>query len=89
MNSLFLIGGISLVLNVIFIIGIRNLIKQNEEYEDIVINTKLEILNKVETALQQMRDLDNREVFEKDDEVGNAISILARISNLVFTTMSN
>ena len=79
MNSLFLIGGISLVLNVIFIIGIRNLIKQNEEYEDIVINTKLEILNKVETALQQMRDLDNREVFEKDDEVGATFQQLKNI----------
>ena len=36
MNSLFLIGGISLVLNVIFIIGIRNLIKQNEEYKTLL-----------------------------------------------------
>ena len=79
MTSLFLIGGISLILNVIFIIGIRNLIKQNEEYEDIVINTKLEILNKVETALQQMRDLDNREVFEKDDEVGATFQQLKNI----------
>jgi len=79
MNSLFLIGGISLVLNVIFIIGIRNLIKQNEEYEDIVVNTKLEILAKIEIALQQMRDIDNREVFEKDDEVGATFQQLKNI----------
>jgi predicted PurR-regulated permease PerM len=79
MTSLFLIGGISLILNVIFIIGIRNLIKQNEEYEDIVVNTKLEILAKIEIALQQMRDIDNREVFEKDDEVGATFQQLKNI----------
>ena len=79
MTSLFLIGGISLILNVIFIIGIRNLIKQNEEYEDIVVNTKLEILAKIEIALQQMRDIDNREVFEKDDEVGSTFQQLKNI----------
>ena len=79
MTSLFLIGGISIILNVIFIIGIINLIKQNEEYEDMVINTRLEIISKVESALQQMRDIDNREVFEKDDEVGATFQQLKNI----------
>ena len=79
MTSLFLIGGISIILNVIFIIGIINLIKQNEEYEDMVVNTRLEIISKVESALQQMRDIDNREVFEKDDEVGSTFQQLKNI----------
>ena len=79
MTSLFLIGGISLILNVIFIIGIINLIRQNEEYEDMVVNTRLEIISKVESALQQMRDIDNREVFEKDDEVGATFQQLKNI----------
>jgi hypothetical protein len=79
MTSLFLIGGISIILNVIFIIGIINLIRQNEEYEDMVVNTRLEIISKVESALQQMRDIDNREVFEKDDEVGSTFQQLKNI----------
>ena len=79
MTSLFLIGGISIILNVIFIIGIINLIRQNEEYEDMVVNTRLEIISKVESALQQMRDIDNREVFEKDDEVGATFQQLKNI----------
>lgn len=79
MTSFFIICGISIILNVIFVIGIINLIRQNEEYEDMIVNTRLEIMYKVENALQQMRDIDTREVFEKDDEVGSTFQQLKNI----------
>lgn len=61
------------------IIAIRNLLKQNEELED-TLNDVIEGTRiKIENALQQMRDIDNREVFEKDDEVGSTFEQLKNI----------
>ncbi len=58
--------GISVVLNIVLLIGVRNLLKQNEQFED----NLTEVRGRIANTLQKMRDLDNREVFEKDDEVG-------------------
>jgi hypothetical protein len=69
----------SIIINLVFIYGIRNLIKQNEELEDRVINTIYNTQNRVQTALDSMRDIDNREVFEKDDEVGSTFEELKNI----------
>jgi competence protein ComGC len=61
------------------VIAIRNLLKQNEELED-TLNDVIEGTRiKIENALQQMRDIDNREVFEKDDEVGSTFEQLKNI----------
>tara|TARA_B110000211_G_scaffold166235_1_gene187683 strand:- start:4771 stop:5046 length:276 start_codon:yes stop_codon:yes gene_type:complete len=65
-----IIIGISTLLNILFLIGIRNLLKQNEQLEDRLIGTINSIRNRVGSALNKMRELDNKEVFEKDDEVG-------------------
>ena len=65
-----IIIGISVVLNLILLIGVRNLLKQNEQLEDRVVQITDTTIEKVQSALSRMRDLDNREVFEKDDEVG-------------------
>jgi|TARA_B110000858_G_scaffold171058_1_gene201264 hypothetical protein len=65
-----IIIGISVILNLILLIGVRNLLKQNEQLEDRVVGTINSIRDRVATALQEMRKLDTKQAFEKDDEVG-------------------
>jgi hypothetical protein len=65
-----IILGVSVVINVITILGIRNLLIQNEELEDTLIETMDEVQSKVQTALDTLRDVDIRGAFESDDEVG-------------------
>jgi predicted nucleic acid-binding Zn-ribbon protein len=67
------------ILNIVLGIGLRNLMKQNEELEDTLIDVVEGTRVKVENALQRMRDIDNREVFEKDDEVGATFQELKNI----------
>ena len=67
---------ISLLLNLILLIGVRNLLKQTEQFEDNLIQVRGRIAN----TLQKMRDLDNREVFEKDDEVGATFAELKKLT---------
>lgn len=77
--EIYILLTISVVLNIFLGIGIRNLLKQNEELEDVLNNIIEGTRIKIETALQQMRDIDNREVFEKDDEVGSTFEQLKNI----------
>lgn len=70
---------LSVILNIVLGIGLRNLMKQNEELEDTLTDVIEGTRIKVENALQQMRDIDNREVFEKDDEVGATFQELKNI----------
>jgi len=74
-----IIVGISVVLNLILLIGVRNLLRQNEQLEDRVVQITDETIEKVQSALNRMRDLDNREVFEKDDEVGVTFNELKKV----------
>ena len=60
---------ISGILNLILLIGVRNLLKQNEQLEDRLVTLIGDVRNRVSTALENMRSIDNREVFEKDDEI--------------------
>ena len=71
--------GVSILINFILIIGIRNLLIQNEQLEDRLINTIDTTRKKVEDALTNMQKLDNREAFEKDDEVGVTFSELKKV----------
>ena len=71
--------GISIITNVILLVGIRNLLKQNEQLEDRLVETTQSVIEKVSNALTQMRSLDNREVFEKDDEVGVTFQELKKV----------
>tara|TARA_B110000503_G_C6882854_1_gene303470 strand:+ start:8 stop:271 length:264 start_codon:yes stop_codon:yes gene_type:complete len=70
---------ISIIINIILIIGVRNLIKQTEQLEDNVLNIRDETRTKIENTLQQLRSIDIREVFEKDDEVGVTFTQLKNI----------
>jgi HPt (histidine-containing phosphotransfer) domain-containing protein len=79
MFTIYIIIGISVALNIGLIIGVRNLIKQNEELEDTLVQVIEGTRTRVENALQQMKDIDTREVFEKDDEVGATFEQLKNI----------
>lgn len=71
--------GITIFINLILIFGIRNLIRQNEQLEDKVVNTIYETRNKVQNALEKMYQLDTKQAFEKDDEVGVTFDGLKKI----------
>ena len=74
-----IIIGISVILNIILLIGVRNLLRQNEQLEDRLVDIVNTTREKVVTALSNMRRLDNREVFEKDDEVGVTFEEMKKI----------
>ena len=74
-----IIVGISVVINIVLLIGVRNLLKQNEQLEDRVVNTIFSTRDRVENALTSMRKLDNKQAFEKDDEVGVSFNEIKRI----------
>jgi competence protein ComGC len=71
--------GISVVINIVLLIGVRNLLKQNEQLEDRVVGTIISIRDRVETAVLEMRKLDTKQAFEKDDEVGVTFEQLKKI----------
>lgn len=79
MELIYTILILSVILNIVLGIGLRNLIKQSEELEDTLSDVIEGTRIKIETTLQQMRDIDNREVFEKDDEVGATFEQLKNI----------
>ena len=74
-----IIVGISVVINIVLLIGVRNLLKQNEQLEDRLVKTTNDTIQSVGTALDKMRELDNKEVFEKDDEVGVTFQEIKKI----------
>jgi hypothetical protein len=65
-----IIIGVSVILNIVLLVGVRNLLRQNEQLEDRLVGTVDTIRTRVSDALENMRRLDNKQVFEKDDEVG-------------------
>lgn len=79
MEIVYIFLAASFIINIFLLFGIRNLFKQNEELED-TINTIISgTRNKIENSLQQMKDIDIRQVFEKDDEVGATFEQLKNI----------
>ena len=74
-----IIIGISVILNIILLIGVRSLLRQNEQLEDRLVDIVDTMRIKVSDALSNMRKLDNREVFEKDDEVGVTFEEMKKI----------
>ncbi len=53
--------------------------RQNEQLEDRLVDTVTTIRSKVESSLDKMRRLDNKQAFEKDDEVGVTFEELKKI----------
>ena len=82
------LGG-SVLLNIVFLIGLRNLNRQNEQYQDYIeeeLSKSDTIRNKVERAYERMQDVDIRGSFEADDEVGSAFTELKEIIEELNTT---
>ena len=74
-----IIISISVLINIILLVGVRNLLKQNEQLEDRLVNLIGDVRTRVSTALENMRSIDNREMFEKDDEVGVSFQEIKKI----------
>ena len=65
-----IILGVSAVFNVGLLIGVRNLLKQNEQLEDDLVGTINGVVQTITDANQRMEQADIRGSFESDDEVG-------------------
>ena len=70
---------ISVILNLVLLIGVRNLLRQNEQLEDRLVTLIEDVRTRVSKSLENMRSLDNREMFEKDDEVGVSFDEIKKI----------
>ena len=69
----------SIIFNILLLIRGINLVKQNEQIRDVIgiyEDRQLETEQRLESMLQQMRDIDIRGSFEADDEVGAVFSEL-------------
>ncbi len=69
----------SIIFNILLLIRGINLVKQNEQLRDaldIYQDRQLRTEEKLDSMLQQMRDIDIKGSFESDDEVGTVFSEL-------------
>ncbi len=69
----------SIIFNALLLIRGINLVKQNEQLKDVIDaydDRQLRTQDKLESMLQQMRDIDIKGSFESDDEVGTVFSEL-------------
>jgi len=69
---------ILLIVTVVFLIKILKIqIKKNNVYESWIIDYRDEL----ESTYQKMKEIDQREIFQKDDEVGVVFSELLELIN--------
>ena len=73
-----IILGVSAVFNIGLLIGVRNLLKQNEQLEDDLVGTINGVVQTI-TDNQRMEQADLRGSFESDDEVGAVFTELKGI----------
>ena len=76
-----IILGVSAVFNIGLLIGVRNLLKQNEQLEDDLVGTINGVVQTINEANEKMKQADIRGSFESDDEVGSVFTELKRIVN--------
>jgi competence protein ComGC len=74
-----IIVGVLVVLNIVLLVGVRNLLRQNEQLEDTLVETNTFVKAKVQASLDRMRQLDYKQAFEKDDEVGASFTELKKV----------
>jgi hypothetical protein len=79
MGTIEIVLSISIIANIIFIVGIRNLILQNEDLEDTLLETMNDVKQKVNIAYDALKDADIRGSFESDDEVGAVFTEIKEI----------
>lgn len=69
----------SIIFNILLIIRGINIVKQNEQLRDAIEgydDRQIRTQDKLESMLQQMKDIDIKGSFESDDEVGAVFSEL-------------
>ena len=74
-----IILGVSVVFNIGLLIGVRNLLKQNEQLEDDLVGTINGVVQTITEANERMEAADIRGSFESDDEVGTVFTELKGI----------
>ena len=74
-----IILGVSVVFNIGLLIGVRNLLKQNEQLEDDLVGTINGVVQTITDANERMQAVDIRGSFESDDEVGTVFTELKGI----------
>ena len=62
-----IILGVSAVFNIGLLIGVRNLLKQNEQLEDDLVGTISGVVTTITQANEKMKQADIRGSFESDD----------------------
>ena len=74
-----IILGVSAVFNIGLLIGVRNLLRQNEQLEDDLVGTINGVVQTITQANDRMKQADIRGSFETDDEVGSVFTELKSI----------
>ena len=74
-----IILGVSAVANIGLLIGVRNLLRQNEQLEDDLVGTINGVVQTITDANERMQAADIRGSFESDDEVGTVFTELKGI----------
>ncbi len=74
-----IILGVSAVFNIGLLIGVRNLLRQNEQLEDDLVVKINGVVQTISDANERMQAADIRGSFESDDEVGTVFTELKGI----------
>tara|TARA_B100001564_G_scaffold345239_1_gene343672 strand:- start:1694 stop:1960 length:267 start_codon:yes stop_codon:yes gene_type:complete len=74
-----IILGVSVIVNMILLYGVRNLLKQNEQLEDSLTEVVTDTNRTITDVVEQMKRVDIRGSFESDDEVGSVFESLKSI----------
>lgn len=77
----YIILGLSVILNIFLIIGVRNLILQSEDFDRRMLVYRTYVLEKIGSALKALKDADIKGSFESDDEVGSVFEDMKSIIN--------
>jgi DNA-binding ferritin-like protein len=75
---------ISIALNLLLSFSTFNLLRKLEKYEDIIDDNETFIQNELqrnEALLEALRQIDNRQMFEKDDDVGSIFNQIKETIN--------
>ena len=72
---------LSIVVNIILLIGVRNLVLQTEDYESRLQLYRTYVTDKIGNALKALKDADIKGSFESDDEVGSVFEDMKDIIN--------
>ena len=84
MEILLLLLTISIIVNFFLIRRGNQLITEIEKVQNTLLTEREETLQTLEQMLQEMKDLDMREAFESDDEVGTIFGELKEMINELY-----